>query len=94
VCAGLFLQITILDHRGCARSGAEYKGEKSGDQDDEMCVVIKQTQLNVASPAFKELASSVLAVSCLTFLLLDLCCHYFILALLYLFSFVSRRVSF
>jgi hypothetical protein len=42
--------LTILDHRGCPSTGSEYKGEKSGDQDDEMCVVIKQTQLNIASP--------------------------------------------
>lgn len=32
--------ITIFDHRGCQRGGEnkEYKGAKSGDQDDEMCV--------------------------------------------------------
>ena len=83
------MQITILDHRGCARSGAEYKGEKSGDQDDEMCVVIKQTQLNVASPAFKELASTVLAVSsslffCLIFVGIILFWHYFIYSLVFL----------
>jgi len=55
--------ITIFDHRGCARKGTEYKGEPAGGQDDEMMVKISQTQLNIASPAFKELASSVLAAS-------------------------------
>ena len=56
-------QITIMDHRGCARKGSEYKGAASGDQDDEMCIVVKQTQLKIDSPAFKELAESVRAVS-------------------------------
>ena len=56
-------QITIMDHRGCARKGSEYKGAASGDQDDEMCIVVKQTQLKIDSPAFKELASAVQMVS-------------------------------
>ena len=60
----LSLQITIFDHRGCQRKGTEYKGDPSGGQDDEMMVKVSQTQFNIASPAFKELANSVLAVSC------------------------------
>ena len=34
--------ILVMDHRGCQRGGPnkEYKGEKSGDQDDEMCVKV------------------------------------------------------
>ena len=56
-------QITIFDHRGCARKGVEYKGELSGGTDDEMCVKVAQTQLKIDSPAAKELATSVLAVS-------------------------------
>ena len=34
--------ILIMDHRGCQRGGPnnEYKGAKSGDQDDEMCVKV------------------------------------------------------
>lgn len=55
--------ITIFDHRGCARAPREYKGEKSGDNNDEMCVKVAQTQLKVDSAAAKELASSVRAVS-------------------------------
>ena len=56
-------QITIFDHRGCARKGKEYKGELSGGQDDEMLVKVAQTQLKIESLAFKELASSVLQAS-------------------------------
>jgi len=59
VCA----QITIFDHRGCARKGGEYKGELSGSQDDEMLVKVAQTQLKIDNPAFKELAASVLQAS-------------------------------
>ena len=58
----MVLQITIFDHRGCARVGKEYLGEKSNTQDDEMMVKVAQTQLNVASNAFTELANAVLAV--------------------------------
>merc|ERR1712127_1058531 len=53
--------ITIFDHRGCARAPGEYKGEKSGDNNDEMCVKVAQTQLKIDSAAAKELASSVRA---------------------------------
>ena len=66
-------QITIFDHRGCARKGKEYKGELSGGQDDEMLVKVAQTQLKIDSPAFKELASSVLQVSRHTFLTHKVC---------------------
>jgi len=59
--------ITIFDHRGCQRRNTEYKGDKSGTQEDEMMVKVAQTQLNIASPAFKELANSVLAVSIISF---------------------------
>jgi hypothetical protein len=52
-----------LDHRGCARKGTEYKGELTGGQDDEMLVKVAQTQLKIDSPAFKELANSVLQAS-------------------------------
>lgn len=57
------VQITIFDHRGCARAPKEYKGELSQSQDDEMMVKVAQTQLKVESPAFKELANKVLLVS-------------------------------
>ena len=56
-------QVTIFDHRGCARKGVEYKGELVGGQDDEMMVKVQQTQLKIDSPAFKELANVVRAVS-------------------------------
>lgn len=61
--SGAVVQITIFDHRGCARAPREYKGDKSGDFNDEMCVKVAQTQLKIESPTFKELASSVYAVS-------------------------------
>lgn len=61
----LVIQITIFDHRGCARKGNEYKGELVGGVDDEMLVKVQQTQLKIDSPAFKELANQVLAVSVL-----------------------------
>jgi hypothetical protein len=55
--------ITIFDHRGCARKGAEYKGELTNSYDDEMLVKVAQTQLQIDSPAFKDLASAVLQAS-------------------------------
>ena len=33
--------ITVFDHRGCSRTPKEYVGDKSGDQDDEMCVKVQ-----------------------------------------------------
>jgi len=41
--------ITILDHRGCtAHDNKEYRGEKSNDQDDEMCVVVRSNKVTVS----------------------------------------------
>nr|AHH29961.1 phycoerythrin alpha-subunit 1-4 [Rhodomonas minuta] len=41
--------ITILDHRGCtAHENKEYKGDKSNDQDDEMCVVVRSNKVTVS----------------------------------------------
>ena len=33
--------VTLLDHRGCNRASKEYKGEKAGDIEDEMIVILK-----------------------------------------------------
>mmetsp|Transcript_19804 Transcript_19804/g.14235 ORF Transcript_19804/g.14235 Transcript_19804/m.14235 type:complete len:145 (-) Transcript_19804:56-490(-) len=33
-------EVTVFDHRGCSRLPAEYKGGKTGDQDDEMLVKV------------------------------------------------------
>ena len=43
-------KIAIFDHRGCQRGGPnkEYTGEKSGDQDDEMCVGVSSIKVSVA----------------------------------------------
>ena len=39
--------ITIFDHRGCNRGGAnkEYTGAKAGGQDDEMCVKVSSEKV-------------------------------------------------
>ena len=39
--------ITIFDHRGCNRGGAnkEYTGAKSNDKDDEMCVKVQSNKI-------------------------------------------------
>ena len=40
--------IAILDHRGCtAHKNQEYRGPASGDQDDEMCVVVRSNTIKV-----------------------------------------------
>jgi hypothetical protein len=45
--------ITILDHRGCsARQNQEYKGPKSGDQDDEMCVKVQSKDIEANPSSF------------------------------------------
>ena len=51
--------ITVFDHRGCtAHKNAEYKGPKSNDQDDEMCVKVQSAKIvidsNVAAAVFKD----------------------------------------
>ena len=41
--------ITIFDHRGCtAHANKEYRGPKSGDQDDEMLVKVKQDRIPIS----------------------------------------------
>ena len=41
--------ITIMDHRGCtAHDNKEYTGAKSNDQDDEMCVVVRNSRTTVS----------------------------------------------
>ena len=42
----MVLQITIFDHRGCARVGKEYLGEKSNTQDDEMMVKVASVKIS------------------------------------------------
>ena len=40
--------ITIMDHRGCqAHANKEYRGPKSGDEDDEMLVKVKMDRIPV-----------------------------------------------
>uniref|UniRef100_A0A6U4SRB4 Phycoerythrin alpha chain domain-containing protein n=1 Tax=Hemiselmis andersenii TaxID=464988 RepID=A0A6U4SRB4_HEMAN len=39
--------ITVFDHRPCNRPTKEYKGEKTSDQDDRMCVMLKMQQVAV-----------------------------------------------
>ena len=43
-------KIAIFDHRGCQRGGPnkEYRGEKSNDQDDEMCVGVSSIKVEVS----------------------------------------------
>ena len=39
--------ILIMDHRGCSRkAGGEYKGAKSGDMNDEMCVKVSMVKVD------------------------------------------------
>jgi hypothetical protein len=38
-------EVTIFDHRGCNRAPKEYKGGKTGDQDDEMLVRVKSVKV-------------------------------------------------
>mmetsp|Transcript_42847 Transcript_42847/g.99524 ORF Transcript_42847/g.99524 Transcript_42847/m.99524 type:complete len:153 (+) Transcript_42847:24-482(+) len=42
--------ILVLDHRGCSENAKhnEYKGKKSDDMNDEMCVVVRQKVISVA----------------------------------------------
>jgi hypothetical protein len=37
--------ITLFDNVGCPRENKEYKGKKSGDDDDERCVMIKMDKI-------------------------------------------------
>eukprot|EP00293_Proteomonas_sulcata_P015415 CAMPEP_0184310942 /NCGR_PEP_ID=MMETSP1049-20130417/36660_1 /TAXON_ID=77928 /ORGANISM="Proteomonas sulcata, Strain CCMP704" /LENGTH=104 /DNA_ID=CAMNT_0026625801 /DNA_START=9 /DNA_END=323 /DNA_ORIENTATION=+ len=39
--------ITVFDHRGCPRSGKEYKGQKSLGQDDDMMVKVTFNRIKV-----------------------------------------------
>jgi len=43
--------IAIFDHRGCARQPkpTEYRGERSNDQDDEMCVSVRSPVIQVGN---------------------------------------------
>ncbi len=38
-------EVTIFDHRGCNRAPKEYKGGKTGGQDDEMLVRVKSVKV-------------------------------------------------
>jgi hypothetical protein len=51
--------ILVMDHRGCNRGGpnAEYRGTRSGDSDDEMCVKVSSERI----PASEERAAAQLA---------------------------------
>uniref|UniRef100_A0A7S0Z6P5 Phycoerythrin alpha chain domain-containing protein n=1 Tax=Hemiselmis tepida TaxID=464990 RepID=A0A7S0Z6P5_9CRYP len=42
--------ISILDHRGCSENSKhqEYKGKASSDENDEMCIVVRQQKISVA----------------------------------------------
>ena len=40
-------EVTIFDHRGCNRAPKEYKGGKTGDQDDEMLVRVKSVKVGL-----------------------------------------------
>ena len=45
--------ITIMDHRGCnAHDNKEYKGTKSNDQDDEMCVKVQSVRIKADATKF------------------------------------------
>ena len=58
------LQITVFDHRGCAEHvNKEYTGPKSGDENDEMVVEVKQTKFNRDNPKFTDMADSIYRVS-------------------------------
>jgi len=55
--------ITIFDHRGCSRhANVEYKGRKTGDQDDEMLVKVVSAKVFTSD----EQAAAVLANSLTT----------------------------
>jgi hypothetical protein len=57
------LQITVFDHRGCAEhENKEYTGPKSGDENDEMLVEVKQTKFNRDNPKFTDMADSIYRV--------------------------------
>ena len=53
--------ITIFDHRGCtAHDNTDYKGKKSGDQDDEMLVKVELLKIKASeSRAAAQLAESI-----------------------------------
>ena len=54
--------ITIMDHRGCNRGGAnkEYTGAKAGGQDDEMCVKVSSQKIAASeSAAAAQLAEAI-----------------------------------
>ena len=43
--------ITIFDHRGCQRGGPdqEYKGQRAGTADDEMCIKVQSARIAVSA---------------------------------------------
>jgi len=54
--------ITIFDHRGCQRGGAnkEYTGAKANSQDDEMCVKVQSSKIAASEArAAAQLAESI-----------------------------------
>ena len=54
--------ITIFDHRGCNRGGAnkEYTGAKANGQDDEMCVKVQSNKIAASEArAAAQLAESI-----------------------------------
>ena len=51
--------ILVMDHRGCSRERTEYKGKRSGDGNDEMCVTVKMENIDdmykvAMMPAYQE----------------------------------------
>ena len=59
---GMAPMITVMDHRGCNRGGPnkEYRGPKSNDQDDEMCVKVKLESVPISyERAATQLAESI-----------------------------------
>eukprot|EP00802_Teleaulax_amphioxeia_P014331 Tamp_14394.p1 GENE.Tamp_14394~~Tamp_14394.p1 ORF type:complete len:151 (-),score=33.08 Tamp_14394:1181-1633(-) len=53
--------ISVLDHRGCPRKGTEYQGQRSGDQDDEMCVIVRNPEIKVSDEAGRKYYQEVLS---------------------------------
>jgi len=54
--------ITIFDHRGCQRGGAnkEYTGAKASGQDDEMCIKVQSSKIAASDArAAAQLAESI-----------------------------------
>ncbi|EKX32491.1 phycoerythrin alpha subunit 2 [Guillardia theta CCMP2712] len=55
-------EVTIFDHRGCNRAPKEYKGGKTGDQDDEMLVRVKSVKVFCPEAEAAKVLASTLSV--------------------------------